>query len=1380
MRFPGGGRLLGHRSSCPQGRTVGRHVMGRAPADVLASILPYVPPYVVQELASDPNATCLGGRVAEGTLLLADVAGFTPMSESLARTGKEGAEELTLLITACFTRIVSIITSYGGIPLKFGGDSVLALFLGRAHAQRGVRCALVAQHATRSFRRVSTSVGHFPLRMSIGVNTGKFLEAVVGPPSERLHHLIVGPAVNEAARLEAMASAGDVLVGPATLAALGSADVARVSRRAFRVIRFGSRVRRVSSASTAAGSVTDIAALTEALRPYVPRQVLERAKAGASPLMMQGEHRLATVMFVNFRRVGGRSIFSGRQVAAAVRLLDSYLTTVQRVVTRLGGELLANDVGRGEYKLLVAFGALVAHEDDEERAAQAALQLRSAVSQLGLNIDQRIGISSGHVFAGDVGSATRKDFTVMGDAVNLAARLAAAAKWGQVILADRTHSKIADRFDFETLPPIAIKGKAARVSAHILTGHRKGEASPRFLPDRARSPLLAREEEILALKRLMSQVLSGNGQVMEISGAPGIGKSRLVEELRRLWAEGDREASVGQCLSFGMETAFLPWSSLLRSLLGVQPEQSKRVREDNVRQAASRLGSDLREVAGVLGDALGFPLDETAVAKSLDPQRRLQRLMDVVTHVIRTRAQEQPLLLVIEDMHWADAVSRELLDHVAAHIEDVPVFLCLTQRSTERLPLAVEQMPHYTRLLLKELPPEASVELARLAIGVEALPDELGSLIVLKSRGNPFYIEQMMKSLANAGRVRRDERTGQTVVGEVLTIEVPDSVEGMVMSRLDSLDEASRTVLQVASVVGPRFQRPIVERILPQPTMAEGVEPSLERIEQAGLIRIEGSVPTAQYAFEHGLVQQTVYESLPFANRRELHRRVGEYLEEHYPDVLDDYLELLSFHYSNSTDKTRALLYATKAAEKCARMFANREAVEHYRRAQGVLETLSAGAIAEQGKVYAGLGDVYVLTGRYDEAIATCRSGFDRQRWCSRGRPSEEAQAHARCAGLLCHTMGVAHERKGQYQRAMQWYRRGLVTLGEQHFPLQATIHLAMAGVFHRQGRYAEALEECTRGVDLARSSGNLAELAHGYYLLGNIHTDTGQVEKAIEYRQQGLNIYRQTGDLTGQAKALNNLGVDYYYLGDWPASARSYRESLALCERAGDVTEAAVIANNLGEILSDQGDLEDACQLFSKSLGTWQAMGYKLGVALACSNLGRAATRKGHYTEAVELLQRSITMFREIGSKAFLAEAHARLAEACLELGECHGAAGHARRSLALALRANAPLAEAFSRRVLGEVQLRQRRWAAAERSLLESRLVDERVGACYELGQTLYDLAVLYRQSPPSLLPDGRAKEREALTLARSIFRRLGARRDLEKATHLARSAKLDRAIR
>ncbi|MGD0248090.1 MAG: adenylate/guanylate cyclase domain-containing protein, partial [Candidatus Limnocylindrales bacterium] len=184
-------------------------------------MLPYIPQPIAQQVMSDPTAVPVGGKAVEGTLLLADVAGFTAMSESLAQAGKEGAEELTLMMTACFTRMVNVIANYGGIPLKFGGDSMLTLFLGPRHPQRAVRCGLLVQHATRSFRRIRTSVGYFPLRMSIGINTGRFLEVVAGLPSDRLHYLIMGPAVNETAKLEAMASAGDVLAGSATVAALG-------------------------------------------------------------------------------------------------------------------------------------------------------------------------------------------------------------------------------------------------------------------------------------------------------------------------------------------------------------------------------------------------------------------------------------------------------------------------------------------------------------------------------------------------------------------------------------------------------------------------------------------------------------------------------------------------------------------------------------------------------------------------------------------------------------------------------------------------------------------------------------------------------------------------------------------------------------------------------------------------------------------------------------------------------------------------------------------------------------------------------------------------------------------------------------------------------
>jgi class 3 adenylate cyclase/tetratricopeptide (TPR) repeat protein len=1356
--------------------------MGRAAAEVLASILPYVPQHIAQQLVNDPTGARVGGKAVEGTLLLADVAGFTPMSESLAQTGKEGAEELTLVMTACFARIVNVIADYGGTPLKFGGDSVLALFRGPRHAHRAVRCGLAVQHAMKSFRRVRTSVGYFPLQMSIGVNTGRFLEVIVGLPSERLHYLIVGPAVNETAKLEAMASAGDVLVGRATLVALGPAVEAAVAKGgAYEVVRLNAHVRRTPSALTVPGSSTRIGALTEALQPFIPPQIREKAMGRAGPLVLEGEHRLVTVMFVNFRGAGRQTSFGRRsRIGEAVRLLDSYLAIVQKIITRFGGELLANDVSPAEHRLVVTFGALVAHEDDEERAALAALQICDEVSRLSIPIDQRVGISSGHVFVGDVGSPARKDFTVMGDEVNLAARLAARAEWGQILLSERTHRKIADRFDFKALSPVVIKGKRARTPVYVLAGHREREAEPLFRARAPKRPLLARSEELLALDNLMSLALSGEGKVVEICGAPGIGKSRLVEEILRLWSERGGDAHVGECQSFGESTAFLPWGGLLRSLLGVQPEQPKALREAKIGEVVSSLSPGLREVAGTLGDALGFPTEETPVAKSLNPQGRLQRLMDLVAQLIRNKARERPLLLAMEHFHWADAASAELLDHVTAHIGDVPVFLCLTQRSTARRSLAVEGMPYYTKLVLRELSPQESVELAGLAVGAETLPRELADLVVAKSHGNPLYIEQMMRDLADAGHIRRDDRTGRMAVfGDVRTVEVPSSVEGIIMSRLDTLDETSRTVLQVASVVGVRFQQPIVEHVLGQSAMVREVGRSLERVEKAGLIRLDCSDPVREYLFDHDLLHQTIYESVPFTNRRELHCRVGEYLEEHYSDSLDAYLELLSLHYGNSTAKSRAFLYATKAAAKCAKMFANREAVEHYRRALDSAETLPREVISEQVKVYASLSDVYVLTGRYDEAIATCRAGLEKRRWRSTARPIEGASSRAAGLALLCHRMGVAHERKGQYRRALEWYRKAITYLEGHDTALEATICLAVAGVLYREGRYAEAFEPCRHGVQLASSAGSEDELAHGYYLLGNIYTDTGQVEKAIDHRQRALEIYRRTGDLMGQARALNNLGVDYYYLGDWQASARCYQESLDLCERAGDVTEAAIVANNLGEILSDQGDLEGASQLFSKSLYSWQTMGYKIGIALACSNLGRAATRQGRCSEAVELLQRSATIFKEIGSRGFLAEAHARLAEAYLQSGKLDSALTHARRSLTLAVRAKALLTEAFSRRVLGQACILQGKWTRGERTLLESRAINEWAGARYELGQSLYYLAALYREVPPAVLPNGHAKAAEALVTAQRIFRQLGAKRDLTRAARLASSLKLDRTI-
>jgi tetratricopeptide (TPR) repeat protein len=490
-------------------------------------------------------------------------------------------------------------------------------------------------------------------------------------------------------------------------------------------------------------------------------------------------------------------------------------------------------------------------------------------------------------------------------------------------------------------------------------------------------------------------------------------------------------------------------------------------------------------------------------------------------------------------------------------------------------------------------------------------------------------------------------------------------------------------------------------------------------------------------------------------------------------------LELLSFHYSNSTDKSRAFLYATKAAEKCANMFANREAIQHYCRALDAAESLPRQDTTQLCKIFAGLGDVYVLTGRYEEAIAACRAGLSRLRKSSKAGATEEAQARARSLALLCHRMGMAYDRKGEYRQALELYKRGVTSARGQDHHLEAALYLAMASVLFRKGSYAEAFGRCTRGVDLARAADSQDELAYGYQLLGNIYACTGQVEKAIEYRQRSLAIYRQTGNLLGQAKALNNLGADYHYLGDWRAAVARYRESLNLFERVGEVTEAVGVANNLGEIISDQGDLEGALQLFSKCLNSWETMGYRVGIALAHSNLGRVATMQNRCTEAIELLQKSVAGFKEIGSRASLAESHAYLAEAHLELGKLDSALAHARRALTLAVGADAPLTEALSRRLLGQASVIREEWAEAERFLLESRAINERASARYELGQTLYHLAALYRQAPPSVLPNGQAKANEALAAARRIFRQLGARRDLARAARLASSKRPRRTI-
>jgi class 3 adenylate cyclase/energy-coupling factor transporter ATP-binding protein EcfA2 len=814
------------------------------------AIAAYIPQFIVEERVLNPRLPGVNGRFREGTLVFADISGFTNMSEKLSELGKEGAEELTSILNRYFTHMLNIAFFYHGNQFKFGGDAMLLVFLGTQHAARGVRCALRMQEAMKKFSQVSTSQGIFRLEMSIGINSGEFFEASVGEPDERLYHILTGLEVNRTAQIESVANAGEIFIGPGTLHQLKDKVQVEQEREGYYQVK--SLQARVKGTVPFKPDVKEkeVHTITEALAPYLPKRLVERIRVNPERAGVEGEHRRVTTMFVNL--LGSSELiesYGKGQVDEITRVLNNYFLMVHTTVSKYGGIVVGCDLNTRGDKLLIMFGAPVAHEDDDERAVLCALEMRQQLADSGQPLQQRIGINTGHVFSGEVGSPLRKEYTVMGDQVNVAARLMGVAQEGQILIGESTRTRVASRFTLQALEPVRLKGKTEPVAVYQVE-----KAGGQDVPQQPRTAgaLVGREKEMALLEEITERIFSGQGQALAITGPAGIGKSRLVEELNLLFAKYNGSTFVGNCQSYGANTPYLPWIDLLDSFFNIQDSDTDENRKEKLETTMLGLRPELRDWTAVIGNLLHVPIPESDALKSLDVELRHQRLLDVTLELIHARAERTPLLLLFEDLHWADTASIELLNYLARNIREYPILICAVYRPEEWLKLEAEGQDNYTGIALGELLPESSLDLVRSMVNMAELPQELSELVVTKSQGNPFFAEEVVGSLIDAGYLRPDPATGEyRLVTDLSKVEVPDTIQGVIMARLDRLEEETKNALRVASVIGRLFQYEIVRDIYPHPIADEELTQRLDELANLGLTRLEREGPAPEYFFKH-------------------------------------------------------------------------------------------------------------------------------------------------------------------------------------------------------------------------------------------------------------------------------------------------------------------------------------------------------------------------------------------------------------------------------------------------------------------------------------------------------------------------------------------------
>ena len=640
---------------------------------------------------------------------------------------------------------------------------------------------------------------------------------------------------------------------------------------------------------------------------YTPKHLAEKILTQRSSI--EGERKLVTVMFAD---VAGFTAMSEKLDPEDVhRIMDGCCRILVDEIHRLEGTV-------GEFRgdgVMALFGAPIAHEDHAQRACHAALAIQQALvpygeeikRNYGIDFRMRIGLNSGTVVVGAIGDDLRMDYTAMGDTTNLAARMETAAEPGSVLVSESTHRLAREFFEFAPLEPLQVKGKQEPVEAFRLL--RPTEVDTRIGASVAKglTRFVGRSREIETLREAFAKVESGEGQVIGLVGEAGVGKSRLLLEFRSLLPRDGYTYLEGQCLHYGGLIPYLPILDILRSFLGVKEGESEQVIRDRLKERIFGLDENLRQIIPPLQELLSLKVEDEVFGK-LEPKQKREKTFEALRDLLIRGTQERPLVLAVEDLQWIDKTTEEFLSYMIGWLPRTRILLLLLYR-----PEYVHQWgskSYYSMIGVGQLSTGASAELvAAILEGGEVVP-ELKELILSRAAGNPLFMEELTQSLLQNGSIRR---TGDRFVltRDIASAQVPDTVQGIIAARMDRLEESLKRIMQVAAVIGREFAFRLLETIT---EMKENLKSGLLNLQGLEFIYEKSLFPDLEYIFRHALVQEVAYNSLLIQRRKEIHEKIGRAIEQLYPERLEEFCEMLAYHYSKSGNPAKAYVYLKKSA----------------------------------------------------------------------------------------------------------------------------------------------------------------------------------------------------------------------------------------------------------------------------------------------------------------------------------------------------------------------------------------------------------------------------------------------------------------------------------
>jgi len=1016
------------------------------------------------------------------------------------------------------------------------------------------------------------------------------------------------------------------------------------------------------------------------------------------------ERRLITVLFAD---LSGFTTLSQDLDPEDVReVANTCFEYLNNAIIKQGGT-----IHKYEGDLVIAlFGLPVTHEDDPERAIKASLEMMKTIPKINetltlklnrkVDLDIHIGINSGTVVAGEVGSEEKKEYTVMGEVVNLASRLKDSAKRRDILVSEPVFKASRYLFDYEVLPPLGLKGMEEKV--HVFKPLCiKEKPDPKRGIHGLYSPLVGREKELELLKKSFDDLTQGKRIAAFILGDAGLGKSRLWEEFRKTITNNQLPITIleGRCYSHEENFSYGPFLRMLKNIFGITNQDPPVTIQEKVLETTKHMfPQEYKEVAPYIGYLFSIrfsdELDERV--KYLDAKGLKIQILLSFKKLFTALANKQPLTIFIEDFHWIDSASLELFEYIFDIPDFFPtLFVCASRiekeknfwKAKEKIKKKVGK--DFLEITLNPLNHEESAELTYNLLKIPNIPEAFKEKILSKAEGNPFYIEEILRSLIDVGLLifksgiwylksqEEIEKEGQVDISD---IEIPNTVQAVILSRVDRLEPDVKNDMLMASVIGRNFYARILEHLCGIDSLM--ISLNLATLEEFEYIKEVKREPELEYTFRHPLIQEIAYHSLLKKKRKELHQKIGNVIEEIYKDRLEEFTDILAFQYANSDNFDKAIEWLKKAGEHAKERYVSESAIKYFQKAMSIIKKEKKGREGELCSIYEALGEIQELKGEYESAKKHYEEMYD---------TSTDAITQSRA------------KRK-------------------------------IAGVNQIQGKFNDAFKilDAADGLLKGDSVDEMLEKSLIHTLKCEIYQIRGEIEKAIKDGETALGIagqikiddhrVKQT-----KARALNRLGTTYLYKSEYDTAIEYFQKFLKISEELGDKKEISGANFNLGSVYYIQGQYEKAIKLFEKFLQISEEIGFKQGIGMACYNLGNVYLYKCDYDKAIELIEKYLRISEEIGYKRGICQAFSSLASVYYSKGEYEKTIELLQKDLKISEEIGYPRETGIASANLGNLFLEINRLDEAEEYLLKSEKVFKKVGYKKALAEIYSQLGIL-----------------------------------------------------